>query len=238
MVAPISRRARPDPIQSFLGPKPRGGWRTFAILSPRDEWTWTALAGRVAHILERRLDPRVAANRTVAVTDGWRLEDLAAARRRARGVAPTRGLLLRTDVEDFYGSITPPILVRALADLGVTRQDSRLAGRMIEGWTESGSRGLPIGPVGSAVLANAVLTSVDSGLSSLHFARWVDDYLIAVTSERAMAGILDWLDTSLDQLHLRRSISKTEVLVGTGGIPWLASKAHGRERVTSPSSSR
>jgi hypothetical protein len=98
---------------------------------------------------------------------------------------------------------------------------------MIEGWSESGCRGLPIGPVGSAVLANAVLTSVDSGLRSLHFVRWVDDYVIALTSERATADILDRLDTFLDQLHLRRSLPKTEVLEGTGDIPWLASKAHG-----------
>jgi hypothetical protein len=238
MVPPISTRVRLDPIRSFLSPKPRGGWRRFAVLTAWDEFTWNALAGRVTRILERRLDPRVAANRTVVVTDGWRLEDLRAARRRARAVAPRPGLLLRTDVEDFYGSITPQVLVRALSDLGVPREESQLAGGMIEGWSESGYRGLPVGPVGSAVLANAVLTSVDSALRSLHFVRWVDDYLIAVTSERATAGILDRLEASLDQLHLRRSALKTEMLVGTGDIPWLASKAHGTERVTSPRSSR
>lgn len=223
---PISTRTRPDPIRSFLGPKPCGGWRTFAVLTARDEVTWNDLAGRVARILERRLDPRVAANRTVVETGGWRLENLGAARRRARAVAPGRGLLLRTDVEDFYGSITPQVLARALSDLGLPRRDSRLAGRMIEGWTESGYRGLPVGPVGSAVLANAVLRSVDGELKSLHFVRWVDDYLIAVPSERATLGILDRLDASLDRLQLRRSISKTDLLEGTGGIPWLPSK-HG-----------
>jgi hypothetical protein len=221
MVQAILTRVRPDPIRSFLSPKPRGGWRTFAVLSDRDERTWNILAQRVASILERRIDPRVAANRTVLARGVRRVEDLATALLRARAVAPSRGLLLRTDVEDFYPSITPEVLVRSLAELGVPRQDSRLAGQMIDGWSESGYPGLPIGPVASAVLANAVLASVDTAMGSLHFVRWVDDYLVAVPSERAITGILDRLDVSLERLHLRRSVPKTELLDGIDSIAWL-----------------
>jgi hypothetical protein len=221
MVRTIPTRVRPDPIRSFLSPKPRGGWRSFAVLSDRDERTWNSLAERVASILEPRLDPRVAANRTVLARGVRRVEDLGTALLRARAIAPSVGLLLRTDVEDFYPSITPEVLVRTLAELGVPRQDSRLAGQMIDGWSESGYRGLPIGPVGSAVLANALLASVDTAMGSLHFVRWVDDYLFAVPSERAITGILDGLDISLEQLHLRRSVPKTELLDRTGDIPWL-----------------
>lgn len=221
MVQAISTRVRPDPIRSFLSPKPRGGWRTFAILSDRDQRTWNYLAGRVASILEPRLDPRVAANRTVVAAAVWGLEDLGTAMGRARAIAPRSGLLLRTDVEEFYPSIAPEVLVRALAEVGVPRQESRLAGQLIDGWSESGYRGLPIGPVGSAVLANAVLASVDAAMGSLHFVRWVDDYLFAVPSEGAITRILDRLDVSLERLHLRRSVPKTELLDRTGDIPWL-----------------
>ena len=233
MVQAIPTRVRHDPIRTFLSPKPRGGWRTFAVLSDRDERTWNILAQRVASILEPRLDPRVAANRTVLARGVRRVEDLATALLRARAVAPSRGLLLRTDVEDFYPSITPEVLVRTLAELGVPRQDSRLAGQMIDGWSESGYPGLPIGPVASAVLANAVLASVDTAMGSLHFVRWVDDYLFAVPSEGALTGILDRLDVSLERLHLRRSVPKTELLDGIESIAWLrenlgviASQAH------------
>ena len=224
----IPSRVRPDLIRSFLGPKPRGGWRKFAILSDRDEFTWNGVAGRVAGILESRLDRGVVANRTIVTAVGWRLEEMRAARRRAGAMAPRAGLLLRTDVEDFYPSITPRVLVRALADLGVPRRDSWLAGRMLEGWGEWGHHGLPIGPVGSAVLANAVLARVDDALGSFHFIRWVDDYLIALPSEKALTHILDRLDSSLDGLHLRRSVPKTELLErGAAGIPWLPSRLHG-----------
>lgn len=224
MAPAISKRYRTDPIGSFLGPKPRGGWRTFAVLSDRDERTWNSLVGRVASMLEPRLDRRVAANRTFAgrgEPGEWRLEAMGVAVGRARTMAPRQGLLLRTDVEAFYASITPPVLVRVLDELGIPPEQSRLAGHMIEGWSSSGYGGLPIGPVGSAVLANAVLCSVDKALDSLHFVRWVDDYLIALPSDRAAAGILDRLDASLDRLHLRRSVPKTEVLEGTTGISWL-----------------
>jgi hypothetical protein len=221
MVAAITRRYRPDPIRSIWRPKPRGGWRRFAILSHRDESTWDALAGRVAGILERRLHPGVAANRAVAGSCGWRLEAPRAALRRARAVAPTHGLVVRTDVEEFYGSITPSVLVRALADLGMPPHESSLAADMIEGWGESGYCGLPIGPAGSAVLANAVLSGVDHTLSALRFVRWVDDYVVAVPSELAVADILDRLDASLSRLGLRRSAPKTEVLEGIGDITWL-----------------
>jgi hypothetical protein len=227
MVQAIPTRVRPDPIRSFLSPKPRGGWRTFAVLSDRDERTWNILAQRVASILEPRLDPRVAANRTVLARGVRRVEDLGTGLLRSRAVAPSRGLLLRTDVEDFYPSITPEVLVRTLAELGVPPQDSRLAGQMIDGWGESGYPGLPIGPVASAVLANAVLASVDTAMGSLHFVRWVDDYLFAVPSEGAITGILDRLDVSLERLHLRRSVPKTELLDRTGDIPWLRDLPHG-----------
>jgi hypothetical protein len=193
----------------------------FAILSHRDERTWRNLAGEVVGILEPQLDPRVVANRTLVAAGGWRLEPAGAAMRRARAIAPRNTLLLRTDVEAFYASVTPPVLVSVLARLGIPTEEARLAGQMIEGWEEFGYLGLPIGPVSSAVLANAVLQSVDQALDAYHFVRWVDDYLMALPSERSAAGILDRLDASLERLHLRRSVPKTEILEGISGVAWL-----------------
>jgi hypothetical protein len=42
-----------------------------------------------------------------------------------------------------------------------------------------------------------------------------------VPSERAITGILDRLDVSLERLHLRRSVPKTELLDGIDSIAWL-----------------
>ncbi|HET6770732.1 MAG TPA: RNA-directed DNA polymerase [Actinomycetota bacterium] len=218
-------RYRPDPIRSFSVPKPGGGgWRRFAILSERDDRRWEALAGAVAGVLEPHLDPRVAANRAVVSWRGWRLEPTGVALRRARALAPRSGLLLHTDVEDFYASITPSVLTRTLALVGASQQSTRLAGDMIDGWSDHGYPGLPIGPVGSAVLANAVLVGVDRALRSLRFVRWVDDYVIGVPSEGAAGGILERMDDCLAGLGLRRSARKTRILEGHDGIAWLRGK--------------
>lgn len=201
----------------------------------------------MAGVLEPHLDPRVAANRAVVSWRGWRLEQTRIALRRARAVAPRSGLLIHTDVEDFYGSITPSALTRTLALVGASPQCTRLAGEMIDGWSDHGYSGLPIGPVGSAVLANAVLIGVDRALHSLRFVRWVDDYVIGVPSEGAAGRILERMDDSLAELGLRRSVPKTRVLEGHDGIAWLsgslsapASTAHveKHEIGTRPSPSR
>jgi hypothetical protein len=137
---------------------------------------------------------------------------------------------MRTDVEEFYASVTPPVLSRALTAVGAP-EDSQLAAGMLETWCTDGYQGLPVGPVGSAVLANAVLRSVDEALSSLRFVRWVDDYVIALPSDRAASEILERLDTSLERLGLRRSVPKTGVFDGLGGVAWLQ---HGPGGVASP----
>lgn len=161
------------------------------------------------------------ANRAFPLSGAWRLESVGLALRRAGAVAPRGAILLHTDIEEFYASITPSVLARTLEVIGASDGDARLAGEMVNGWGERGYRGLPIGPPGSAVLANALLRSVDEALASLRFVRWVDDYVIAVPTERAGDLILERLDESLARLGLRRSHSKTGIVEATNGIAWL-----------------
>jgi hypothetical protein len=216
------KRYRPDPIRPFSVPKPRGGgWRRLAILSRRDDRSWHALAGRLARLVEPRLDCRVVANRVIGASGAWRLETVEAALRRARAVAPRGTTLLHTDVEEFYASITSPVLMRTLGGISASERDLRLAGTMLDGWASQGHAGLPIGPAGSAVLANAVLMSVDRALSSFRFVRWVDDYVIELPAEAAADRILERFDESLARLGLRRSLPKTRIVEGPGGIAWL-----------------
>ena len=91
---------------------------------------------------------------------------------------------------------------------------------MLEGWGSSGYEGLPIGPPGSAVLAEAVLAEVDDALRPLPFLRWADDYLISVPSERAAGEALERLDAALARVGLRRSRPKTAVAAASG-FRWL-----------------
>jgi hypothetical protein len=178
----------------------------------------------VAIVLERRLDERVLANRVRFHAGGWSLEPFADALARTHtGLArlPQRSLL--TDVADFYGSVRPEIAEITLLEAGVTGHDARRIRSQLEGWEHAGGRGLPIGPPGSAVVANAVLLRADRALGARPFLRWVDDYRIAVASEEDRDRLVARLDEELAALGLRRCERKTRMAVPGDRWPGSAS---------------
>ncbi|MGH2662418.1 MAG: RNA-directed DNA polymerase [Actinomycetota bacterium] len=195
-----------------------------AVLSPRDEAAWHRLGGRVAPVIEQRLQPGVLANRSTESATAWSLAPVPAsirlANRVAAGVAGRSSLLLRTDVASFYGSVTPPVLAECLRSSGADPVDARLSADMLEEWGSEGYEGLPIGPPASAVMANAVLRPVDEALSPTPILRWVDDYLIGLPSAGGMLVVLDRIDEALGRVGLRRSERKTSVVEGPTALRW------------------
>lgn len=215
---------RPDPIEVELRPRSDGRARRMARLSDRDARAWHDLAGRLVGLIEGRLGPNVVANRIRTDGSRWGVDGLGASLRRlrARVGSLTRSdsgaeVLLTTDVEEFFPSVMPDALGRALPSVGVHRRDAAAAAAMLEGWASLGYPGLPIGPPASAVLANLVLCSVDAAVGA-PFVRWVDDYLVAATTERRAAEVLERMDHALARLGLTRSARKT--VVGEDG-GWL-----------------
>ncbi len=201
-----------------------------AVLSDRDAARWHAIGGRVTAAAEPRLDGRVVANRALRLGPRWVLLPVGPALRRARrlsaAMARRSESLLRTDVASFYHSITPATLHRALIATGVEAADARAAAAMLEGWGSDGYPGLPIGPPASAVMANVVLREVDAAVGP-PFVRWVDDYLVAVASDRQARQVLERLDEGLRCLGLSRSVAKTHLLPGRGVPRWLGRSAAG-----------
>jgi hypothetical protein len=172
------------------------------------------------------LRPEVVANRALRAGTGWGLENLETSLprlrrilRAARRVGSGRAAFLSTDVEDFFPSVSPDAVARALLASGVSRRDAAEAAAMLDGWGSLGYRGLPIGPPASAVLANAVLRSVDDAVG-VPFVRWVDDYLAIVGTEGEAGGVLERIDEALAGLGLSRSSRKTRVGPNLG---WLGS---------------
>jgi hypothetical protein len=195
-----------------------------ARLSEPDAGRWHALAGRVTVLVERALPPTVLANRAVGGGRGWSLEPVGPALRRARHLGrrmASASLVVRTDVAAFYPSVTPSRANQALLDVGAEGADARLAAAMLEGWGSEGYPGLPIGPAGSAILANAVLRPVDRAVTPSPWLRWVDDYLIALPPRSGVEEILERLDESLDGLGLSRSAPKTVTAAPPAEASWL-----------------
>lgn len=201
-----------------------------ARLSERDAAAWRELSRNVAERVEPRLAAGVAANRMEARVGRTRLRPLgpalATARRHAAHLATRSPLVLRTDVSDFYPTVTPELAHRTLREL-IGAADARRIASMLDGWGSEGYAGLPIGPPGSAVLANAVLRPVDASISETRFLRWVDDYLVAVREERQAAEVLERLDAALASCGLRRNERKTVVVAGGGAMRWLAAPSGG-----------
>jgi len=194
-----------------------------AVLSDRDAVRWHVVVGRIAEVVEARLDGPVLANRVRGSGPAWDLVPvgpaLACARRRAATIRSP--VLLRSDVSAFYQSIDPAVVFGSVLRLGVPAEEARTAADMLEGWGSEGYPGLPIGPPGSAVLANAVLASVDDSLEPRPFLRWVDDYLVGVCSERDALEVTSILDEALGALGLARSEPKTGLIEAARRIRWL-----------------
>jgi hypothetical protein len=195
-----------------------------AALSRRDHARWTHLAGRIAAAVEAQLSGAVLGNRAVLGRGTWHLAPwqpaLAVARTAARRLGRGSPVLVRTDVTSFYPSVDPSALFRALLDASADRAAASHGADLLEGWGGEGYVGLPIGPPGSAIMANAVLRPVDAALEGIPFLRWVDDYLLGARSDHHAAQLVDKLDEALDRLGLRRAPSKTTILAGSPTLIW------------------
>ncbi|HEX2025202.1 MAG TPA: RNA-directed DNA polymerase [Actinomycetota bacterium] len=215
---------RVDPIVWRWEVTPTGTVRRMATLSEGDARRWTAVAARVAAAMEPALRPEVVANRVRLGRRGWSFVPLRtalrSARSRAAAIARRRPVLLRTDVAAFYPSVDPAVAYRTLVRRSVDRSVCAAAADMLEGWGSEGYPGLPIGPPGSAVLANALLDPVDRAVAPSPFLRWVDDYVIGLDDPSEAAAVVDRLDEALDGIGLRRSERKTCISASATGSTW------------------
>ena len=201
--------------------------RLMATLSPRDDVRWGALAERIAVAVGPRLSSGVLVGRVVG--HGERLRLALQGARQASAALSDAGPMLATDVRDFYPSVRPSALGNGLSEAGADPSDARAAAEMAASWEERGHRGLPIGPPASAVIACALLASVDRAVGDRPFLRWVDDYLIGVTSEEEGDAVRTRLDEALGRLGLERSEPKSRFLPRGAAGPWPGSLSAGED---------
>jgi hypothetical protein len=199
-------------------PKP-GGVRLLCRLDPSLGEDYAAAVAGVAPSVERALGREVLAHRVAVasrvppaiVLRDWRRE-----RRlfggELRGIA-SAALIARADVADCYASVSLAGVEDGLRRCRADRTDADRCVTVLERLAGEGVRGLPVGPVASAVLANAVLAAGDRALRGVgvNFVRWVDDWWIELRSARQAADVLDALATALAGAGLRLNDGKTLV---------------------------
>jgi hypothetical protein len=208
----------------FLVPKKMLAFRVATQLDPLDSLVIAAVIREFGPPLEARRLPvaegRVFSYRLAPAPDG-RLYAAAptwhdfwkASLDRAERPGCTHVVL--ADVADFYNQVYHHVIERQLEAACLPEPAARVIKRFLQTLTGKVSRGLPVGPHVSHILAESALDPTDRSLLShgYDFCRYVDDFHIFAPSEEAAVGALYDLARILDnQQKLMLQNDKTQVM--------------------------
>jgi hypothetical protein len=200
---------RPGATTRFLVPKPEGAFRVITRLDPIDALIYTAAVYECADAIEKsRAAPNIACS--------YRIETAADGRFFAAGNTwdvftqrsielvnePSCKYVVTADISDFYSQISQHRIRNALEDAGISNDRAQAIERLLSSWTALQSRGIPVGPHASIILAEACINDVDQHLASRNYAhvRYVDDFRIFCRTHgdavRAIHDLCEYLFTS------------------------------------------
>jgi hypothetical protein len=191
---------RTSGVRRMLVPKPAGGFRVATQLNPVDAIIYLAAVYEAAAKIEAN---RIPAGRNIAcsyridispdgqlfgIETGWP-EFHAKSEECAKSGEFTHVLI--ADIADFYSQIYSHRVQGALEAADVPSARSENIERFLLSLTAKQTRGVPVGPSASILLAEAVLSDVDSFLlrRGLTFTRYVDDFRIFCQSRRQATRI-------------------------------------------------
>lgn len=128
--------------------------------------------------------------------------------------------LLKTDINSFYPSVYSHALPWALVGHADAKRDRdhtkwfNAIDRCIQLCQRGETRGLPIGPGSSSIVAEALLFPVDSLLreKGYHFTRYIDDYTVFLKNTEECDAFLHDLSQALERFALSLNIRKTKVV--------------------------
>jgi Reverse transcriptase (RNA-dependent DNA polymerase) len=205
------------PIRWELVPKPGGDMRRLVVLTPPDQLAFTRSVARAIPAIQRVSDGASHANRIVAwdPARGPLLEPWTRARARwrrdVRHLGNDRRFVAVTDARACYASISPIVVTRRLIALGAPETCVDEIASWLCAFGDAGVEGLPVGPVVSALLADAVLSAGDDairGAGAAHV-RWVDDVAIFAPDARTRTDALRALRRSWSSFGLELHDGKT-----------------------------
>ena len=203
---------RPHTPLRVYAPKSRYNLRVVTLLHPLDLIIYTALvliakdeieAARIPSAIRSVFAFRANPNRPNRLYDPEGSYDSYREELRARSTRTTGRVVATADIADFYSRIYHHRLENALASLATNqrvRNATRiLVRRFLGGLSNGNSYGIPVGPLASRLLGEALLIDVDEALLGERYrcVRWVDDFNIFYRSEaearRALFFLGEWL---------------------------------------------
>ncbi len=195
----FSEARTPGDVQVFNWPKDRHGRRPMATMDPFDQVAYRALVGRNVNPIVASVDTNVVlSSRLAAPPPRWRVErhHVPIKERRERGIQllTQHGVLATLDIQNYYPSVSRVALEAVLGRLRLLRHNfEALLAWLDKLHATSSVTGLPIGPGGSEILGNALLTPGDDALAKigLPFLRYMDDTWAFLRSARDFPSMLD-----------------------------------------------
>lgn len=158
-------------------------------------------------------------SRCISVTHG--LKDLPLKRASLRIGHP---YLLKTDISRFYPSIYTHAIDWAVTGKSQAKENLRTRNfntvgarldKLVQACQNGQTRGIPIGPDTSLVIAHLITAQCDKVLAEAGFTRgyrYIDDYEISVRSQSDAEKALSLLESSLAEFELELNPSKTKTL--------------------------
>lgn len=212
------------PFRRVCVPKPSGGYRVAVQLDPLDTLTYTAMVYEAAELIDKYrtpLEEKVACSYRVQTdakgqlfrpTNGW--DDYQS---KSQELADTGDYeyVLTADIADFYNQISHHRVRNALEAAGVSPDRASSLESFLMSLTGGQSRGIPVGPSGSILLAEACLADVDMFLLRERYVhtRYVDDFRIFCASRaQAFQALHDLCEYLYTAHRLALQSSKTGII--------------------------
>ncbi len=207
-----------------LAPKPNGTYRVVHQLDPLNTLTYTAMVYMIAADIERARAPReqrIACSYRISLepntgnlfTAGNGYKDFTD---RTRECLANNSFVLVGDIADFYNQIYLHRLQNGIAAANNSLEDvSRDIEHFLISINDTVSRGVPVGPPVSIILAEALLIDIDNFITSRGFdhTRYVDDLRVFSNSRSDLNKFLQDLTLYLHNAHrLILSSNKTLIL--------------------------
>jgi hypothetical protein len=181
------------PLRSLLSPKGGFGFRIITQLDPLDFLVFAALIYEIGGDLEKERVPEnaeiVFSHRMAPEKDGRLYSDGCGYRQfqqKANEIVKTKEFshVAVTDIADFYPRIYAHRLENALASCTTKNDHVRVIKKMLSGWNETESHGIPVGSAPARLLAEITINDVDRALIAhqIKFIRYIDDYRLFAKS--------------------------------------------------------
>lgn len=210
-------------FRRFMIPKGELSYRMITQLHPLDSLILSAIiyeygskieAKRIADskkvVFSYRFSPREDGT-FYSKIDGWKKfweENI------AKTKANTCGCVACLDISDFYNQIYHHTLENMMIDVGFPNEINKSIMNLLENITQKVSRGIPVGPHATHILAEMSLIQLDESLElrNINYCRYSDDIIVFAKDEndaRAKVYLIAQLLDSNQKLTLQRQ--KTQI---------------------------